>query len=555
MGDLRDYLRWRGDISLAERAFNDVDNLVLCALAYLDLGGVIPAPGGGSVSVRVAAERLTTARSAAPPGGGDRRLALMPAALLTELAAARRFSGAELSDYVDLVDERVGTQFAALSVHLDDGTTYVAYRGTDNTLVGWREDFTMSFQEVPAQASAAEYLSERLTEHDRPVRVGGHSKGGNLASFAAMRLGADPRERVVAVYNNDGPGFSPEVVDAEAYAWLATRLTKVVPQFAVVGMLFERGTASHVVTSSARGLMQHDLMTWQVEGADLMRADGLSPQATALNRAIDSWLEGAAREDRRAFTEAFFQALAAGGATLVVDVASTEYGSFESVLFALRRSRGQTRRPVRLGLTVALRAVADVGWRRVVRERRTVRAGLLLVLGAFLAIVPHVAVQILGALAVLTFLVVATTRLIRHLLRFRDSSRLSRRSAVALVASGCAVLAVISRLDLLVVPTNVLLGVCLLAGAWSHARAAVSVASPARGRSTRSILLLVSAAVAFLMGVTALSTAGLVLPMFVMQVGGYCLVVGALEAYFSLRDASAPSLARLTADAYLPTGP
>lgn len=537
MTNLQDYVRWRGDITFADSPFTIVDNLVLSALAYVDLGGIVPAPGHGAVSVREAA------RGAADPArswdaDAARRLTIVPGSLLADLGASRRFGEALLADYVDLIDSDGGAQFAAVTVHLGDGTTYVAFRGTDNTIMGWREDFAMSFEIVPAQMLASSYLRDVADRTVAPMRVGGHSKGGNLALHSVMNLPPRAQDRVVAVHNNDGPGLSPELGKAGDLTRVADRVVTIVPRFAIIGLLFQGDADVLVVDSSARGLMQHDIMSWQVEGTGLCALPAIAPAAVVIGHGIDSWLEEASQDDRREFTDAFFAALSAGGAKLTSDISMTDHGSFESVLFALARSRRRTRRTSRLAVRAAVRAVREVNFRELVRRRATLRAEAMAFVGLVLLCVPGYSVQILASFAVLILATWGTVRFARYVHRFRRQHGV-RWWHVALQATLLlALLTALTRTDALVVPTNLLLGIAFLVNGWTTSkRALVMLHRPPRHRG-RGRWLLVSAVVSSLFGIVALSTAGEVLHLFVMQAGQYLVVVGAVELFLMARGSA-----------------
>ncbi|GAA2180552.1 DUF2974 domain-containing protein [Brooklawnia cerclae] len=548
MANLQDYVRWRGDFTLAEREFNTVDNLVLSALSYLDLDGIVPGPGEGSITLAAASALWRRA----PSGLDQRRLTVTDPSLLLDLGDSARFGTAVASDYVDAIDPDSGMQFAALTVRLDDGSAYVAFRGTDNTILGWREDFTMSFQTVPAQAAARDYLRARLAGETGPVRVGGHSKGGNLALYAAMGLPDHLHHRVTTVYNNDGPGLSPQIVDGERVERFQDKIVWIVPEFAVVGMLFNHAAPPRVVASGARGLVQHSLMTWQVEGTDLVDAPGIAAQAGLLNRAFDSLLEDATDDDRRDFTEAFFGALTAGGATLITDIPRWDGGSFESVLFALARSRGRTRRTVTAGARSALRAVVGVDYPALIRQHAAARSLLMVATGLFFIVVPQLAIQLLGSLAVLVICGAIVFRLARYFMKYKERHRMSRPKAVAAGVVTVAALVVLIQIQAFVTPMNLLIGVAFLGNAWSSGKRALGALRRSPRRWPRGVLLFVSAVASLLFGVVALSVVDQVVPFYVLQAGQYCLVVGLVEMFFAARDRVVRQYAHDTAVALWP---
>lgn len=352
MADVRDYLELRGDITLAERPMNDVDNVILASLSYLDLKGIVPAAeDGGSVSVAEACEAFLARAEAA--GKGDdisewvRSLATIDARFVCALGASERFGKARLRSYVDVCDEEVVVQFSALCADLDDGRTYVSYRGTDNTLVGWREDFMLSFTVTEAQRAAAVYLESEAAsaaKEGRKLYVGGHSKGGVLAAYAALVLPEKYRGLVEHVWSNDGPGMTAEVLTdgkrcRDVYG---ERFSHVVPTYSVVGMLFDSGGAKRVVKSTADAAMQHDPMTWQVKTGGLDLADDLLPECKHMNKALAGWIDSMDADEREKFTNEFFDVLEAGGATTLDEVAGS-VGSISKVIGALGETDQRTR--------------------------------------------------------------------------------------------------------------------------------------------------------------------------------------------------------------------
>lgn len=523
VANLQDYVRWRGDLTFEERGFNMVDNLVLVALAYLDLDGIVPGRnGGGHVTVKDAAVRMLARGDEADV----RRLNQVPTSLLSDLAETARFGSARLSRYVDIIDPGEGVQFAALTVELGDGTVFVAFRGTDMTIVGWREDFVMSFELMPAQVLAAGYLQQVLEETDRPVRVGGHSKGGNLAVYAAARAAAAHDGRINAVYCDDGPGMGPEAAAAACTGRIEDRVVRIAPTFSVVGMLFASEPPDHIVASDARGLAQHDLMTWQVEGTDLVGEPGLDPLAVEINAAVAGYLDDADLEERRKVTEAVFGSLSAGGAVLIQDVAATSFGGVELVLLSLLRSRGQLRKPVRHGIRSVWRTVSSVDYAHLLRQAPAIRFMFLGVVGIFLIRVPGLGVQIFAAVALAGLSVLAVWRLTRVALRLRKDR--SFRLPHLLIASGMLLLMLYSltRIEAFILPANLFVGISFVLGAWASVQAGLRAINHAPPRVPRGVVLLVNAGVALLFGIVTLTTADIVVPLFVQQAGQYLLLVG-----------------------------
>ena len=261
MANLHDYLELRGDITLAERPFNDVDNLALSTLAYLDLTDVVGGPGEPPVRVTDACAALL-ARSGGDVSSRVRSLATIDERFVAALGGSARLGGALLRDYVDVRDDARAMQFAAVTVELGSGELYVAFRGTDTTLAGWRENFILSFAVTEAQRAAAAYLERalaRAADEGRRVRVGGHSKGGNLAAYATAAAPVAYAGAIERVYSNDGPGMDPAVMPVSCHDVVGERYVRIIPAYSVVGRCFSDDAPAQVVASSASRSLQQFL--------------------------------------------------------------------------------------------------------------------------------------------------------------------------------------------------------------------------------------------------------------------------------------------------------
>ena len=256
-----DYLRWRGDIPFSADPFNEVDNLVLCIVSYLNFRRfpeLLTRNPKEAVLLRDISQKLTEEDEQL----GLSRLAYIP--VVQQAAQTERFADVRMFAFEDRSDEEAQMQFAAVSFLLPDKSVFIAFRGTDTTLVGWKEDFNMSFLEsVPAQVRAAEYAAEilKLCRFHR-IRIGGHSKGGNLAAWAGLHLPRRAYDRLLAVYNNDGPGFNRSMTELPEYKLLREKLHTFIPESSIVGVLLEHCEEYTVIASTARSVMQHEALSW-----------------------------------------------------------------------------------------------------------------------------------------------------------------------------------------------------------------------------------------------------------------------------------------------------
>ncbi|MBQ8402473.1 MAG: DUF2974 domain-containing protein, partial [Clostridia bacterium] len=318
--NLLDYIAWRGDLSFAASPFNDVDNLLLSMLSFVDLSEIVPGDVlGGPVKLgecsRVFFERH--------PDGCQFGV-LIPAItneLFRQAAACRRYKEVYVSCFLDELDEAAGKQFAAVTFLLPDNSIFIAFRGTDDTLVGWHEDFQLSFLcPTPSQQAAASYVDEIGGLYRGDIRLGGHSKGGNLAIYGAVRAKDSVKRRILRAYSNDGPGFTEEMIRSPEYAVMEEKLLTLLPQSSIVGMLLEQSGPYEVVRSTHMRLLQHDPFSWQILGPAFVRMPALSKEAVDGGDRIRRWLAKMSPEDRRVFTEVFFHVLEASDAKTLTDL-------------------------------------------------------------------------------------------------------------------------------------------------------------------------------------------------------------------------------------------
>ena len=329
MANIVDYLAWRGDLSFEERAFNDVDNVILATFSYLDLTGIVPGPQEGSVSLAEACQGVLDETD------GDvnlrvRSLAKLDPVLLVRLAQSKRFGDLRVHDCVDILDEGRSLQFAAVQIDVSDSETYVSFRGTDSTLVGWREDFMLTFTTTEAQLEAERYVAEALRQAraaGRRLYLGGHSKGGNLAAFAALSCPVRDLPLIARVWSNDGPGFARELFPTSAGTLLGDRYVRIVPPYDMIGILLERRDDPRIVVrSSGTGFRQHDPFTWQVTPFGMEEEPDLATESKALRDTISSWLSHVELDRRAEMVDQVFDALGAGGAHTLEEVTSSTQG-------------------------------------------------------------------------------------------------------------------------------------------------------------------------------------------------------------------------------------
>ena len=339
MENLADYIQWMGAYPFSATGFREADALILCVISYFDLAPVCKVRGREH-RIRDCRTMLAEGRARLLITGKDQG-----SRKILELAAAsRRFGELRMTGYVDWTRSQPPLQFSAVCFHDEADLSFLAYRGTDNTLAGWEEDFMISFRRTEAQKLALGYAKAHLTPGRRWL-IGGHSKGGNLALYTACLLEEALWERVEHVYLLDGPGLCPEVMDLSCMERIDARTTRIIPEFSVVGKLFEpKITDTRIVRSSALGLMQHGLPTWEIDHGDLALAEGSDPYSLRINAALNQWIAEISPEDRVIFTRELFDALSATGAKTLDQLEAEGAGGLETVLRSLEKSSAVTRK-------------------------------------------------------------------------------------------------------------------------------------------------------------------------------------------------------------------
>ena len=346
MANLLDYLDWRGDLTLEQAPFNEVDNLILAELSFVEFSGIVPAPGEGeSVPLHQAAEAFF---ETVPAGEKIEMGVLVPDAIpdmLRKMADSNRFRDMKLNCFVSWLDTEKAEQFAALTVETGDGLLYLSFRGTDDTLAGWKEDFLLAcLPEIPAQKMAVQYVRDVARQFPRRrLRLGGHSKGGNLAVYAGVYAPGSIQKRIHAIWSNDGPGFHDDILDLPEHQRVADRIVSIVPKSSVVGMLLEHEEDYTVVDSNQLGFMQHDGFSWQVLGDHFITLRQVTQQAHFSDQELRGWVHGLSVEQRETFVGALFDVLTASGAVTLTDLRDYSFKAVGAMVKAMKDLDKETR--------------------------------------------------------------------------------------------------------------------------------------------------------------------------------------------------------------------
>ena len=332
MGNIMDYISWRGDLSFEQAQFNEVDNLILACFSYVNLDGISAVTKQKGIGLKKLTKEFMKLHTMKELEADKSFIRLAPF-MMMEMAKSVRFGKCVVRNYVNDIVTEAEQQFAAMEIVLEDGTSYVSFRGTDDTIIGWKEDFNLSTGVVPAQKRAIEYL-QKISEHtDGMLRVGGHSKGVNLAIYGSVMC-KSAHEKILEIYSNDGPGFSREFQELPEMKEMMPKIIRIIPEYSIIGTLLEHEKEPVIVASSSKGLLQHDGFSWEVQGPALVRRDSLNKTALRFIEILHKWIDGMDTEQKRLLIEDLFATLQASGYENLSEVQS---GGLKSLAAMVKR--------------------------------------------------------------------------------------------------------------------------------------------------------------------------------------------------------------------------
>ena len=317
MSTIFDYLDHVTYDSIYDRPFKELDVLALTELTYLPFDRIVPQGDTTNIEVRLSDVTELVDRTT------NFTVTNQHLQLVDKLATSKRFRNVKLLNYVDEYDPDVQKQFAAMTYRLTMDVYLVVYRGTDDTLIGWKEDFHMTYMDhVPAQRRAASYLQHVMKEFPKGrFMVAGHSKGGNLAAYACSYLPDHLIERVNAIYCYDAPGLNKAIIETEGYQRIAHLVHRFVPQGSIVGMMLEVPEPAKIVKTRAfGGFAQHDAFTWMVEKDGFVTLDQTSPDSQQTVETLKQWVRETSADERKKFFDTFFGIFLDAGITSINDL-------------------------------------------------------------------------------------------------------------------------------------------------------------------------------------------------------------------------------------------
>lgn len=361
MKNIIDYTKEIKD-TFENKQFNAADSLLLSQLAYLHFDGIVS--GLSDISSPVPIQEFAVLKN---PNTlcHNVRDSKRNRQLLFAFANSPRFCNTKLAFYVNQIDNKAEKQFSAITYLLDDDSAYIAYRGTDATFIGWKEDFNMAFTSpVPSQKEGTAYLNAVADRIPCKLKIGGHSKGGNIAVYSSLKCRRTVQDRITHIFNHDGPGFKSEFFENDSYIRLKNRIHKTMPQSSIIGMLLQNQEEYSVVKSNRVWLMQHDPFSWLIEDDDFQYIPSVTKSALYMNETLNQWVNSLDDQKRELFVNTLFQIIQATNATTFYDLTEDWQKRAIAVLDAIKGIDGETKvfifETIKALFSLALKNIWDI---------------------------------------------------------------------------------------------------------------------------------------------------------------------------------------------------
>ncbi len=459
MENIISYLKWRGDLSLAEYPFNGIDNLILSELAYLDLDNIVPTVDDpGEIGLKDALLLFLHM---------EQKLVDLDPKLLNFVQLmweSGRYEKMTLRNYFHA--ENADTALTAMEIRFGEDSAYLAFRGDRESLLNWREGFTMSYQIMPAQLYALQYVNRIYDPAVAQYYFGGHGTGGSLALYAAANCEEEQRDKLVYVFNNDGPGANEEVIGTEKLDKIAARVVRIIPEFSILGDLFPVGGETVIVKSTEQGLKQHDPFSWGVEGDHFDTTPKFCPESQFYHDVLRTWVENADTASRMQFTTDLFDALEANGTRTFADLSENGLDEFLVILISLSQANQPDRDIMQEFGQIFISGVRWLRPKLFFRKWGTISAILFAVGGLWIGLYPAFAAQFAGVAAGIAATVYTGKKLLDISVSDQGPIPAKKTKIFGLMVAMCILMYLVAEQTLLVRISNLLIGAAFLLFAY-----------------------------------------------------------------------------------------
>lgn len=357
MANMFEYINWRGDLNLKEFKFNEVDNLILSRFSYFPFENIIE--DEEEVSIEKLSKRFKKEDT--------EELVILwddDVDFFVQMGKTKRFGELKATNYINKISVEEEQQFSAITIILPDGTLYISYRGTDNTIVAWKENFNMFVKNnLPSQLDAVSYLEKIANKYpDKKIRLGGHSKGGNLAMYAAAFIKDENiRNRIINIYNNDGPGFRKGIIKTKEYKTIIKKVSTYIPPESIFGKLLNHEEEFFVVNSSQKGFLQHDPYTWQVTKYGFETVKDVTDWSRFVDKSIKGWFNEIDVKQREQVIDVMFDILYSTEVDTFEEIGKDWFEKAKVILKSYKSLDKKTRKMI-MGTLMALVKSAKNNW-------------------------------------------------------------------------------------------------------------------------------------------------------------------------------------------------
>lgn len=357
MPNIIDYIEWRGDLSFENSPINEIDDIIFSRFSYIPFKCIELKDIDTIGDIALKMKDLDI----------DNYLWDDDKVFLQKIGNCKRFKNIKVSDYIEIFDKAAEKQFAAITLWIQDSKKYISFRGTDSSLVGWKEDLNMGFRkDVPSQKEAVKYLDSIANKYKDNLIVGGHSKGGNLAVYSAVFCKDNVKDRIERVINADGPGFDNSVILTNNYKKMLNRIQTYIPQSSIVGRLLEHEEEYQVVKSVQKGIMQHDIYSWEIEPTKLIRIPTVTNNSEIFNGIVSDWLKNTTPKQRENFINVIYEIIMETQAQKTSDFRVETVKKIAIILNGYRNVSGEDKKEIEQMVKLLLESTF-----KILKENRT----------------------------------------------------------------------------------------------------------------------------------------------------------------------------------------
>lgn len=379
MNNLINYLKWRGDLCFSASPLNEVDGLIFSELVYLDFSGytdksTLPLSTIGKKYFDD--KRDVIFKDDYIIKDFYKTVGKEITRLLKASGKSNRFKNVKISDFEVCDCEDAPMQFGACTFSFDDNKIFISFRGTDNTLNGWKEDCLIAVNDnIPSQTKALEYLEKTANKFPHcKIYLGGHSKGGNLAIYAAVKTKSDIKNRIEIIYNNDGPGFLKDFIESQDYKDISHKITKFVPQSSFVGMLLEHDEDYIIVKSESHSFWQHNPFSWNVVGKSFVHLEEDTKSIRFAEKNMKELLEGLTTEQKKQIIDSVFQIMAEGGKITFDDIRKSGIKNIPTMIKAFNQIDSESKKSLVNGISLLAKLSIKNGYKVNIEDFKSEKA-------------------------------------------------------------------------------------------------------------------------------------------------------------------------------------